>query len=237
MDDYHARSRYSRDQRQEHFHSEAEPPPLYLKYSKESIALPQPREIGPVSLEEAIIKRRSVRSFSEQPITLESLSQLLWSAQGITRRLEKLDLRAAPSAGATYPMETYAIVNSVEDCPQGLYHYQVSGHSLEILKQEPLSGKLAAAALHQPFLAKAAVCFLWTAVFARVEHRYGKRALRYTYTEAGHIAQNLCLQAAALDLSSCVVGAFFDEEIEELLTVDEKYESIVYLAAVGNPAR
>ena len=191
-----------------------------------TIALPEPRVTGVISLEEVLAARRSERDFTREPLTLDDLSQLLWSAQGITEPDGRG--RAAPSAGGTYPLELY-VVNHL-----GLYHYLPSDHSLEVLGEDDLRPALAEAALGQQHVADAPAVVVITAVFARTEERYGERAERYVYLEAGHAAQNVLLQAVALDLGAVPVGAFHDEDVRRLLGLPADHVPL-YLIPVGHP--
>jgi SagB-type dehydrogenase family enzyme len=160
---------------------------------------------------------------------------LLWAAQGITREAVNWGFRAAPSAGALYPVETYMSSQNISDLEPGLYHYSPPEHALELLKEGDFRGRLAEAALDQDFIAGAGVVFCWTAVFARSAWKYAERAYRYVYLDAGHIAQNVALAAVALGLGSCQIAALYDDEVNALLGVDGVEESILYLTAVGRP--
>jgi SagB-type dehydrogenase family enzyme len=200
-----------------------------------------------------IAHRRSMRSFGATPLTLIELSRLLWASAGITTSYitpHGQDFyRAAPNAGALYPIETYVVANKVEDLEPGLYHYRVAGmdilerpivegsHSLELLRPGDLRKEIAAAALDQPFCGKAGAVFLWTAVFARSVWKYRERAYRYFYLDAGHMAAQLSLAAVAQGLGSCAVAAFYDNEVNALLGLDGSGESIIYMTAVGRPTR
>ena len=195
---------------------------------------PPPRE-GGLSLWEAIGRRRSVRDYKNIPLTRAELSQLIWAGQGVTKKISSYDLRAAPSAGALYPVETYLFVQNVEGVESGIYHYSVKEHELELLRQGDFRSALAEAALDQGFLAEAAVVYAWTAVFGRSKWKYRERAYRYVYLDAGHIAQNVALAAVALGLGSCQVAALYDDEVNALLGVDGEEESILYLTSVGRP--
>jgi len=211
-------------------------PGRYKRYpGAERIVLPSPQPLDKTSLWECLSRRRSVRSFKNLPLPLETLSLLLWACQGITAREFGFELRAAPSAGALYPVETYLSVHLVKELEPGLYHYDVAAHALEKLKSGNFSQLLARAALDQDFLAQAASVFIWTAIFARSSWKYRQRAYRYIYLDAGHIAENLALAAVACHLGSCQVGAFYDDEINTLLGLDGREESVIYLSAVGFP--
>ena len=171
----------------------------------------------------------------------------MWAGQGIRDTQGAHVLRTAPSAGALYPIETYLAVRDVDDLSPGVYHYRVvgadpaghpdpeEGHALEQLTATDVSAALADACLQQRWMAQAAVVFVWTAVFARSEWKYGDRAFRYIYLDAGHIAAHVSLGAVAMGLGSCQVGAFFDDEVNGLLGVDGEEESAVYLTTVGHP--
>ncbi|MCP4717525.1 MAG: SagB/ThcOx family dehydrogenase [Deltaproteobacteria bacterium] len=198
------------------------------------IRLPKPDFTGG-SLETAIKNRRSVRNFSKTPMSLLELSQLLFAAQGITGHEQGQALRAAPSAGALYPVELYAVVFAVAGIKPGIYHYAADGHLLELVKQGDFSRKLIGAALDQEMVGRAAVSFVLTAVFERSTHKYGQRGYRYAYLEAGHIGQNMSLQAVSLGLGSVCVGAFFDGKINSLLGVDPAEEVALYILSVGRP--
>lgn len=188
--------------------------------------LPEPLTEGRVSLEETLQLRRSVREFTSQPLTSDEISQLLWAAQGIT---DPRGRRTAPSAGALYPLELYLVA------PQGVFHYDPLGHSLAKWQEGDLRGELSVAALDQSFVADAPATIVITAVFARIEVRYGsERGPRYVHMEVGHAAQNIHLQAVALGLGSVPVGAFHDEQVAQVLALPKDHLPL-YLIPVGHP--
>jgi SagB-type dehydrogenase family enzyme len=214
----------------------ANKPELYKRYTSAKI-IPLSRELPTKSLPivDVLKKRRSVRSFSPKPLSLDALSFLLWASTGVQRKEQGYEFRTVPSAGALYPIETYLIVNNVEDLEKALYHYNIEAHALEQLTVGDLAEKFAHAALEQKMFIKAPVVLIWTAVFERSKWKYAQRAYRYVYLEAGHIAQNLALSAISIGLGSCQVGAFFDDEINQILGVDGVDESVIYLSVVGHP--
>ncbi len=191
-----------------------------------AVELPAPRTDGPMSLERALAERRSVRDFTDERLTLEELAQLLWAAQGITADWGG---RTAPSAGALYPLEVYAVT------PGGLYHYLPDGHRADVLRADDLRRPLAAAALGQSAVAEAPAVLVIAAVFRRTEVKYGERAERYVHLEAGHAAQNVLLQAVALGLGGVPIGAFSDREVQRVLGLPADHEPL-YLIPVGHPA-
>ncbi len=198
--------------------------------------LPAPQTSGGEGLWETIAARRSVREFRPDPISREQLAQLLWGTQGITAREHGAAFRAAPSAGACYPIDTYVAVNRVAGLEPGLYRYDVEGAALKRVRQGDLSAAIAAACLDQEMAAQAAVVFVWVAVPARSAQRYRERAYRYVYLDAGHIGENLHLAATAMGLGCCAIGAFFDDEVNAIVGVDGQTETAVYLSVVGVPA-
>jgi len=211
-------------------------PDMYKEYSdSEKVKLPSPESKDRTSLDDCLKRRKSVRSYSEEPVSQEQLSYLLWAAAGIQRREREHEYRTAPSAGALYPVETYLIVNNVEKLERGLYHYDVRMHALEVLKLEDLAEEIVSAALGQEMCSDAAVVFVWTAVFNRSKWKYKQRAYRYVYVDVGHMGQNLALAAAGMGLGSCQVGAFFDDEVNGIIDVDGIEESSVYMSVVGHP--
>jgi len=215
------------------FRAKPEEPPQYKTYpNSKKIGLPKPRYRG-LTVEEAIEKRRSVRNYSKKEITLAQLSQLLFAAQGVTGQIYAKPLRTAPSAGALYPFEVYAVVNNVQQLPRGIYHYSVLDHALDLVKVGDFHSQITDAGLQQQMLGDAAVTFVLSAVFDRVRHKYGERGYRYTYIEAGHISQNIYLQSVSLGLGSVCAGAFLDEKVNELIDVDGRKEAVIYLHAVG----
>ncbi len=182
------------------------------------IELPSPRLDGELTLEEAIFERRSVREFANIPLNLEQISQLLWAAQGITDSWR--NFRSAPSAGALYPMEIFLVVGDVEELEAGIYHYNPDEHSLDKMKEGDIRGDLSRAALGQRAVDQAPVNIIIAAEFGRTTGRYGTRGERYVYIEAGHIGQNIYLQAVALGLGTVAIGAFHDDDVAELLEID-----------------
>jgi SagB-type dehydrogenase family enzyme len=105
------------------------------------------------------------------------------------------------------------------------------------VKAGDFAEKIAHAALEQKIFTEAAVTLIWTAVFERSKWKYAQRAYRYVYLDAGHIAQNLALAATSIGLGSCQIGAFFDDEINQILEVDGTEESAIYLSVVGHPRK
>lgn len=190
------------------------------------IQLPQPLSKGKISLEEAIAKRRSQRSFSKKELTLEQISQLLWAAQGITGTKGGYSFRSAPSAGALYPMEIYALTKD------GLYHYLPERHALEILVESDLRGDLSGASLGQSSVREAALDIIICAIYERITFKYGERGKKYADIEAGHIAQNIHLQATALGLGSVPIGAFNDGEVKSILSLPKDHVPL-YIIPVG----
>jgi len=194
-----------------------------------ALALPRPRTKGDVSLEHCLLKRRSVRSYKNAAVSLADISQLLWSAQGITAEGY---LRTAPSAGALYPLEMYLAAGNVQGVSPGLYYYRPEQHELVLVRAGDLRRELARAALGQDCVVNAAAIILFAAVYARTSGKYGKRAARYVHMEAGHAAQNVCLQAAALGLGTVTVGAFEDDEVKRIAKLPEAQEP-TYLMPIG----
>jgi SagB-type dehydrogenase family enzyme len=211
-------------------------PKTYKQYPEApKIELETPPSEGGAPLWTTMGKRRSVRNFKEKPLSKLDLSQLLWATQGITKTEMDFAFRACPSAGALYPVETYLVVNSVESVDAGMYHYSVPDHNLEQLQQGDFRLEIAQAALDQDMAYAANVVFVWTALFARAKWKYEQRAYRYVYLDAGHIAQNLALAAVGLNLGTCQIAALYDEEVNALLQIDGKKESVLYMSVVGHP--
>jgi SagB-type dehydrogenase family enzyme len=190
--------------------------------------LPEPDTKGKKLLEEVIQGRRSRRSFKDEAISKKQLAQLLWCAQGLT---DSRGLRAAPSAGATFPLEIYILVGKVEAMEPGLYRYLWKTHSLELVKEGDLRKKLAAAALSQQFITCAPATIVLAADYSRTAGRYGQRAGRYVHMEIGHAGQNIYLQCESLCLGTCAIGAFEDESVKALLCIKEEP---LYLMPVGH---
>lgn len=193
------------------------------------IKLPEPRQDSAVSIEETLLKRRSVRDYIGEPLTLQEVSQLLWAAQGTT---DPRGYRTAPSAGATYPLETYVVVGDVESLAEGVYHYESAEHKLVKVLDGDWRAQLAGAALGQSWVKEGAVNIVFTAIYERTTQRYGDRGIRYVHMEVGHAAQNVYLQAVALNLGMVVIGAFRDDRVKEILNLPEN-EQPLYIMPVG----
>ena len=195
----------------------------------EVIKLPEPRYDSETSIEKAIFDRRSIRDYKDDPMNLTEVSQLLWSGQGIT---DPRGYRTAPSAGALYPLELYIVAGNVIDLPDGIYKYNPHRHELTKVVEGDKRTELYNAALSQSHVRDAAVVIIFSAVYERTTVKYGERGIRYVHMEVGHAAQNIYLQAAALDLGTCAVGAFTDEEVREVINMlDEEHP--LYIMPVG----
>ncbi len=200
------------------------------------IPLPKPDLSTEPNLWGVLLHRRSRRAYAkDSSLSLEILSSLLWATQGVTAGYGETLFRAAPSAGALYPVETYLSVRAVDGLKKGIYHFRPRNFDLEFLRQEDSSKELAAASLGQVMVMNAPVTFLWSAVIERAKWKYRQRAYRYIYLDAGHIAENLYLAGGALGLGVCTIGAFFDDDVNRLIGLDGVEETIIYMATVGFP--
>lgn len=209
-------------------------PETYKEYPEsEKIKLPSVESSQRENLPVVLKKRRSIRDYNDESLSLAELSYLLWATQGITAKMSGYEFRASPSAGALYPVETYLLINKVEKVDSGIYHYGVKNHCLELLKKGDYAEEAAAGALGQGMVACAQAVFIWTAVFERSKWKYRQRAYRYVYLDAGHIAAHLSLAAVSLGLGTCQIAAFFDDEINALVGVDGKEESVIYMSVAG----
>jgi SagB-type dehydrogenase family enzyme len=190
------------------------------------IELPPPRIDGSMSLEAALAARRSIRTYTDEAVSLQGISQLFWSAQGVTRSWGG---RTAPSAGALYPLELYAAT------ADGVYHYLPQEHQAEVWLAKDIRQSLWAAGLQQEALEQAPTIFVMTAVYERTSAKYGDRTERYVQMEAGHAAQNLLLQAVTLGLGAVPIGAFDDDKVAIALSLPIE-EAPLYLIPIGHPA-
>lgn len=179
------------------------------------VELPRPERTGDVSLEAAVEDRRSRREYADRPLSLDDLGQLLWAAQGITD--PGRDLRAAPSAGALYPLEVYVAAGEVSELENGVYRYRPGGHELVRVSGGDRRGELTRAALNQSWIRSAPAVVVIAAVYERTERRYGDRTRRYVHMEVGAAAENIYLQAEARDLATVLVGAFRDGRVGDVL--------------------
>jgi len=188
-----------------------------------------------MTLEAAIVRRRSIRRFAPEPISQPQLSQILWATQGVADTSSRD--RVVPSAGATYPLEIFVVCgsNCVGEISEGIYHYNPDNHSLTRYYERDVRAELATAALGQKYVREAPVDIVIYAVYERTLTRYGARGERYVHMEAGHAGQNIYLQAAALGLATVAIGAFHDEEVREVLRLDKQYKPL-YIMPVGRPA-
>ena len=198
-------------------------------------ALPAP-SFPDVPFEQALRNRRSRRPAEDVCISPAALSALLFAASGVTERAMqpmRPDLRTAPSAGGLYPLDVYVAVRRVEGVPQGLHHYDPDRHALAGLRLGDPASHLAAV-LIDPAHTRAAAWVILAASFQRSRVKYGLRAFRFVLLEAGHIAQNVLLAAAAFNLAALPIGGFFDHRLDAFLRLDGLNESALYLIAVGS---
>jgi SagB-type dehydrogenase family enzyme len=235
-DDFQKATKYTRDKSLGGNLNWANKPEIYKSYpSSKTVQLPNQLQKQTILFTEVLQRRKSIRVFSTHSLSKVDLAFLLWASTGIQRIEHGYEFRTAPSAGALYPIETYIATNNVEDMEKGIYHYDIRNHLLEEVKVGNFGDALAHAALDQKMCAGASVVFIWTAFFSRSKWKYGQRAYRYIYLDAGHIAQNLALAATSITCGSCQVGAFFDDEINSIVGIDGTEESTVCLSVVGHP--
>lgn len=212
-------------------------PETYLSFPDAPVRIPLGEPVWPSSepgFWQVLRRRRSLRNFLPDALTLNQLNLLLWGTQGITGDMGDYQLRTAPSSGATYPTETYLLVNAVEGLRPGVYHLSVKDWVLEGLSfHEDMRDLGCAAALGQEAARMSAVNFVWTAVIERCRAKYHERTYRYLWWDAAHIAQNLLLSATAAEVGACVMGAWFDDQLNELCGIDGVEHTTVLFATVG----
>jgi SagB-type dehydrogenase family enzyme len=200
--------------------------------------LSSPRKIGNITVEEALSHRRSHRSFLKEAISAEDLSQILWAAYGITQPLTgypqtRGGLRTAPSAGALYPLELYVLIGNVKDIEPGIYKYSSQEHKITRINNRDVKKELSNAALNQEMISIAPACLFYSAVYSRTTQKYGNRGReRYVCIDLGHSAQNVYLQAEALHLGTCSIGAFDDAKVREVMQLPENEEPL-YIMPIG----
>lgn len=199
-------------------------------------------DIPVISLYRAMEQRRSLRKYSDQALTMDELSYLLWSCSWARdfRSNEKIEItmRNVPSAGSRHPLETYLYIRRVQGLKSGLYYYHPIKHCLVLMDTtSEKEAEIFEGCFRQEMAATSAVTFIWTAVPYRTVWRYGQRAYRYLYLDAGHAAQNLHLAAEAIDGGACMIGAFLDELMNESLGLDGIDEYVIYIATVGKKSR
>lgn len=212
---------------------------MNMQDNEQKIDLPEPDLRGDVSVEEALHSRRSVRDFRSEPLTLSGVGQVLWAAYGITEPRPggpsylRGGFRTAPSAGALYPLELYLVAGNVNGLQPGIYRYNPEDHSLDLMSTGDSREELSEAALGQEFIEEAPASIVITAVYERTTQKYGQRGSeRYVCMDAGHSAQNIYLQATALGLGTCAVGAFTDKMVEMVMMLPGK-ETPLYIMPLG----
>jgi SagB-type dehydrogenase family enzyme len=183
-------------------------------------------ELRRATLAEAIDARRSRREFAPNALALRDLAAVLHAAYGVTGAIEGTPqtLRTVPSGGALYPLELYCASHRVEGLGLALHHYDPLRHGLEFVRllDAPAGDDLTP---YGAALSESAAVIAMSAVFWRSRFKYGARAYRFTLIEAGHVAQNILLAAAALGLSALPVGGFYDRDVDAFLGVDGIYEA------------
>lgn len=190
---------------------------------------------GMMRLEEALRNRKSIRRFMKTQIPFDHLGYLLWAAYGF--KDAKSNERTAPSAGACYPLNLYAVIgkDSIQSIKEGIYIYSCQKRCLTLHSEGDVRKELARAALGQNFIQDAPISIVFSADFSRTTSQYGERGIRYVYIDLGHAAQNLYLQATSIGMGTVAVGAFRDREIALILSLPESEEPL-YIMPVGFPA-
>lgn len=196
--------------------------------SQIEIKLPIPVFSSKTSIEEALNKRRSIRSYKNLPLTLPEIAQLLWAAQGITADNK---FRTAPSARANYPLELYLVAGNIEKLTPGIYHYIPENHTLQKIKEGDARIQLGKAALEQESVRIGAADIIITAALSETTKKSGNKATRFILMEVGRAAQNIYLESVSLNLGTVSIGAFDDTQIKNILNLKE--EDSLYIMPIG----
>ncbi len=213
-----------------------QPVELYKAYpDTSSIALPEPGLEGGLPAAWAIATRRSTRSYSTQPMSLDELSRFMFLTSGVSSDAFGNARRTAPSSGALYPIEVYPIVHNVDGIEPGVYHYAYREHALELVRAEDMRNRVVEQGLGQEFLGQCGAVLFVTMILQRMRPKYQDRSYRYGLLEAGHVGENAYLAATEMGLGACGIGAFMDDAMNEMIGVDGVEEAVVYMLAVGHP--
>lgn len=208
--------------------------PSLADAKKIALTAPEALKIGDLSVKTAILQRESRRRFNNQAISLDELSFLLWSTQGVRQWRQTNALRTVPSAGNRHALETYLAVFNVDGLEPGIYRYLPSQHQLVLESTPPqLKAKTIEAALNQQFAGSGAVTFIWTAIPYRMEWRYGQASYKVIALDAGHVCQNLYLACQAIGAGTCAIAAYDQPAADQLLNIDGDDEFVIYMAPVG----
>ena len=234
-DFFQQESKYHRRNLPQHYLDWSKKPETYKVYMNplDKTILPKPEFNEEIKFWNVIIKRHSTRNFTQEPISLMDLSLILFGITGLTRIYTQFSFRTTPSAGGLYPIETYPIINNVNGVKQGIYHYNIQEHSLELLRAGNYRKEVSEACLGQIIAYNSAINIVWTALIERSKWKYLQRCYRYIYLDCGHIGQNFYLIAEALNLGACTIGAIFDDELNKILNIDAKEETAIYVGVLG----
>jgi SagB-type dehydrogenase family enzyme len=187
--------------------------------------------LGDKPIKEIIAKRRSRRKYTDEYLSKEELSYLLWATQGVK---ENNNFRTVPSGGARHPFETYLYIKRVEGIEPGIYRYLPMEHKLLVVYLDNnLDEKMNAASSNQKFVIKSAVVFIWTAIPYRTEWRYSILSHKIIAQDSGHLCQNLYLASESIGAGTCGIGAYNQEKMDEIVRVDGEEEFAIYVAPVG----
>jgi protease I len=192
------------------------------------ITLPPPKLTGPASLEQVLAKRRSGREFSGKALDYEQIGQLAWAGQGITE--PSTGRRTAPSAGEIYPITLYIAT------PEGFFAYNPEQHALEQFSSSDLRGKISAVAAQQKAIAAAPCDIIIAGAIKKLAPKFSNKSRRFMMIEAGHVAQNILLQAVSLNLVAVPLGGYETPNVAAACNLPEGLEP-VYIVAVGYPAQ
>lgn len=234
--------RKSIDFRQSAQHSGRPEPPLEKSTPDDALRITLPEksswqsDIPQSDVVETIARRKSRRNFSENSLSVQELSFLLWATQGLRESTSHTPhYRNVPSAGARHSFETYLFIHRVQTIPKGLYRYLPLTHELVLLYEEPhsLKKEISSAVFGQKFVANSAVTFVWATIPERMEWRYLEAAHRVILLDAGHVCQNLYLACESIGVGTCAIAAYDQEAMDTLLRVNGESEFTVYLAPVG----
>ena len=235
-DQFQTKSKYNRNELLRHFLDWDTKPKTYKTYDNpvRIIHLPIPKFDENLPFWKIIMNRQSLRKFSREALDLDQVSLILFGISGITRNYPQFEFRTVPSAGGLFPIETYAVINNVDEIDPGIYHYNIKDHEFECLKLGDYRIEAMEACLDQKMVYNSAITFVWTAVIERSKWKYLQRCYRYIYMDAGHVGQNFYLVAEALGLGACTIGAIYDNELNNLLEIDGIEETSVYVGVIGN---
>ncbi len=206
----------------------------------ECVQMPTEHRINEENFLKLVLRRKSSRDYTSEPINLQDIATILFLSYGIRLELPVSKdqpipyLLNSPSGGGLMSVQLYFVAMNIAKLRRGLYKFDPASFSLKLISHGEIRGKMYELCSYQDWITRAGGVFVLISDLDRLNWKYENRSYRLTHLDAGVLGQSLHLAATSVGLGSSMLFGFFDDDMNQFIGVDGDRQFVSLLLPVGN---